>query len=102
MKKQVFTAAIFAASFARGGCQETPVQPVAVLPASDPRAYQPQPMPKPLPPSEGYAGGASQPGAAPGGLVVSPNPSIANEDAFVAVYAKHSARMMIFVNRTLS
>jgi len=113
MKMQAITAAILAASLALVACQETPVQPVAVLPASDPNAYRPQPMPKPLPPSEGYAtGGVPQPGGAPGaggaasggggGLTISPNPSIANEDAFVAVYAKHNARLMIFVNRTLS
>src|SRR4051812_33065851 len=105
MKKQAFTAAILVASLALAACNETPVQPVAVLPASDPNAYRPQPMPKPLPPSEGYTPGGGAPGAggaAPGGLTVSPNPSIANEDAFVAVYAKHNARMMIFVNRTLS
>jgi hypothetical protein len=121
MTCKFFSAAVLAVAFGTlVACNETPLQPVAVPSASDPGAYRPMPAPKPLPPSEGYtAGGAAQqpgpaqpgsgapgagaPGAAPsGGLTISPNQSIQNEDAFVAVYAKHNARMMVFVNRTLT
>ena len=108
MMSKVLSAAVLAAVC--GGmvaCNETPVQPVAVAPVSDPGSYRAIPQPKPLAPVEGYAPGGAQLGAggatgAPsGGLTISPNPSIQNEDAFVAIYAKHNARMMIFVNRTL-
>jgi hypothetical protein len=34
-------------------------------------------------------------------MTVSPNPSIENEDVFVAAYAKRNPRMMVFVNRTI-
>ena len=106
MTSRVLSAAVLAAVFgALVACNETPVRPVAVLPAGDPAAYRPVVQLKPLPPSEGYVSrGAVQPGAAgapSGELTISPNPSIQNEDAFVAIYAKHNARMMIFVNRTL-
>ena len=110
MTSKVLSAAVLAAVCgALVACNETPVQPVAVAPVSEAGSYRPIPQPKPLPTFEGYApggastGAAGAPGAAApgGGLTISPNPSIQNEDAFVAIYAKHNARMMIFVNRTL-
>ncbi|HEY4330367.1 MAG TPA: hypothetical protein VGN88_11570 [Phycisphaerae bacterium] len=113
MTWRLLSAAVMATAFsALVGCENTPVAPVAVPAVSDASAYRPVPAPKQLPP-DGYIppsliqpqqpqqpGMAGGPGA-PGTLVISPSPSIKNEDAFVATYQKRSPRMMIFVNRTI-
>jgi len=118
MKWRVLAVAMMAGAFSViVGCNNTPVQTVAVPGADDATAYRPVPMPKPLPPAGYIPGGlppttpypggqpAAAPGAGPGpapsGLTVSPKPSIENEDAFVAAYAKRSPRIMVFVNRTI-
>jgi hypothetical protein len=83
------------------GCN-TPVERVEVPPPNDASAYQPQPAPKPLPGYTQSTPAPTAPGSASGGgLTISPNPSIRNEDAFVATYAKHNPRMMVMVNRNL-
>jgi len=116
MKWQGIAAAILAGAFlVIAGCNNTPVQSVDVPRADDPSAYRPMPAPKPLPPAGYVPGGLPPttpypggqpavgpgPAPAPGGLTVSPNPSIENEDVFVAAYAKRSPRIMVFVNRTI-
>ncbi len=115
MKWHVLAAAIFAGTLSLiVGCT-TAVPTVAVPAANDPLAYRPIAEPKPLPPVGYIPGGVqpvtpfpgAQPTAMPGGMVpagtplVGASPSIRNEDAFVAAYAKRSPRMMIFVNRTI-
>ena len=115
MKWQGLAAVILAGALAViVGCNQ-PVQTVDVPGADNPGAYRPVPAPKPLPPAGYVPGGlppttpypggqpAMGPGGAPapGGLTVSPKPSIENEDVFVAAYAKRSPRIMVFVNRTI-
>ena len=111
MKWQMFTAAAALAASVLVGCNDTPVQRVAVPGPEDPGAYRPLPAPKPLPPA-GFIGSEVQPMPQPmPGTMVQPGPggpagvsalpSIPNEDAFVAAYAKRSPRMMVFVNRTI-
>ena len=105
MKIHVLAAAVMAGAFSvLTACQNQPVAPVLVPGPGDQTAYRPQPMPKPLPP-DGYIPGMPPPGQMPGGQPgagpVGVAPSIRNEDAFVAAYAKRSPRMMIFVNRTI-
>jgi hypothetical protein len=112
MKWQVLSAAVLAGAVsAMVGCQEPKVANVIVPTSNDASAYRPVAEPKPLPPNGYTFGGVPQPapypgqsgvGPAPGQpLTVSPNPSIENEDAFVAAYAKRNPRIMIFVNRTI-
>ncbi len=101
MKWQALAAVVLTGVTLMGGCTGTPVQTVAVPRADDPSAYRPQIEPKPLPP-DGYMYG--QPAGQPmpqGGQQTLGNPSIENEDAFVAAYQKRSPRIMVFVNRTI-
>ena len=111
MKIHVWAAAVMAGAFSvLTACQNQPLGAVHVPGPEDQSAYRPVPMPKPLPPDgympgmppPGYPGGPGQaPGAQPGPGPVGLAPSIRNEEAFVAAYAKRSPRMMVFVNRTI-
>lgn len=103
MKWQILAAVALTGVTVMGGCENTQVQRVDVPAANDPSAYRPMVQPKQLPP-EGYYGqgapGQGQ-GAAPTGGSQLGNPSIQNEDLFVAAYQKRSPRIMVFVNRTI-
>jgi hypothetical protein len=89
--------------WAMSGCNQ-PVGRVEVPRPDDASAYRPQPVPRPLPGyttggAAGVGGGEATGGG--GGLTISPNPSIRNEDQFVAAYAKRNPRIMVMVNRNL-
>jgi len=116
MKWQALAAAVLGTAGVLAGCSETPVPTVAVPRQDDASAYRPVPQPKPLPPNGTIVGGVPQMAPPPqpaGGSIMPPNgapaaaapggyaPSIENEDAFVAAYARRSPRIMVFVNRTL-
>ncbi|HUO09140.1 MAG TPA: hypothetical protein VM008_12610 [Phycisphaerae bacterium] len=114
--RSTFVAAAFAVcAFSLFACTGTPVQRVDVPPPSDTKAYQPQPMPKPLPP-EGYdptlqqapppgaPGQPVPPPAMPGAMGQPPadgHYQIQNEEAFLQAYAAHrSPRIMVMASRS--
>ena len=104
MKWEALVLAVVAGAFSMLlGCQETAVQPVAIPRPDDQTAYRPMPAPKPLPPAgqiPGLQPGYGQPAAGqPAGVGAAPG--LPAEDAFIQAYAKHSPRIMVFVNRTI-
>ncbi|MGN6368808.1 MAG: hypothetical protein ACTHN5_11150 [Phycisphaerae bacterium] len=119
--RSTIAAALAACAFLFAGCQGTPVQRVDVPPPTDQNAYQPQPMPKPLPP-EGYdptmqqsapppppmqgapTNAAQMPGQPPANGSPAGNAPvmIQHEDEFLQGYLAHrSPRIMVWTNRTI-
>ncbi len=108
MNKPLWAALLVAGISSLTAIADEPVSRVPVPPPGDPKAYEPVPAHKPLPP-EGFIPGQQPPApppepgpaaAVPGG--VAPNPSIRNEDAFLQSYDKRrSPRIMVWVNRSI-
>lgn len=98
MKSGLLAAGLTVLGFLMGGCEEPPVQRVAIPAPNEAGAYRPVPAPKPLPPEATgeYPGG---PNGAPAPIV---RQALPEESSFVQAYqAARSPRIMVFVNRTI-
>jgi len=91
--KRALLMALFAGAITAGNLQAQDAPHIIAAPANDPRAYQPQVAPRPLP--------AESTQVVPTGPAMrEPLPS---EEAFVRAYLAHrSPRVMVFVNRTIN